>query len=1056
MNLIDIVRRRTHSKGRLHDGLPNGILNPWPGLAAYTDPANSYVHYMFCGRDKESFELTRMIDDHVFVTLYGKSGNGKTSLLNAGVFPNLRQMQYVPISIRLGTLPLNRSFQESILEAIEKTINPNCLETVWIIPPISDRDANDYLWNYFARQRFYVNDNHSRQVFPVIVLDQFEEVYKQRKNDADILLRQISYLMDQSHEIESKMIDGQVYEYEYNFRFVVSIREDDLFLLEDSIDNNYLEDMKLTRYRLLPISNSGARDVILKPVQKEHLFDDADKDNIVQTIIDIAKGNSDSISSNVLSLICNRIYARYYQQQEGKGTISSDLVEQFVSENPLEKFYLEATRQLNQKQRSYLEDNLVDIAERRGSVAKVNFDSVFGDKAKSLLEGPMKILQESNDRVELIHDSFCRVLLAQKAKRMGHWRTVAEHVALLVVSVISLALGVHVMSFCGQISSEGVFQHFLVYPLYGYPYFIMLLLFDVVGVIRRQIRKRVLDWTALIVLYPVFLDIFVFKETASLSFAYYLIGTVVIALLRAGRWYLGKYGSIQKEQEDGLFSLLNIKSLRIWIFIIIIYALFKYGAFIMTAPYLAIMCFSYLSAVFCSFFDRDGDEDGTWSLVWVLLLPVSFMVYCTSGTEYLTLTISGWFECLLSFGFCWGIFLVLGWMFARDVSEHKWKSILYYLLTLVLIFTFYSIFYKYKFVMLLIWGIMVFGALYFIDGEKIVLPRYALSLAFSLAIYVFMNGYSPLIPGHPVEDQPEDGWWKNVIVANDGGYQLRDAVSVEDLLGQTFDEMKGNDYLVMQIHDGLKLDFPYFTNLIRVDKDSHRLSYKIYPEFEQYIRKQKRLRNDEALVYEDTRNRVFKQLSYYKPVPCSKEQVSRIKYLSRSEEHALADLLSEEDETVIKSKITRVLCKGISCSWLLNSIAESNNPSDEAYLGYLSAYTSFTRSYFAEHLPDYEGYDWDGFFDNMLQMYLAVVQDSKLKPVDDYLKQVLPVMVAYYYVIEDYGNKTLLYGKILRMQQLAIAYGMGDESWAHEQLPPPIDVNIKQYYFQSSLASDQL
>ncbi len=78
----------------------------------------------------------------------------------------------------------------------------------------------------------------------------------------------------------------------------------------------------------------------------------------------------------------------------------------------------------------------------------------------------------------------------------------------------------------------------------------------------------------------------------------------------------------------------------------------------------------------------------------------------------------------------------------------------------------------------------------------------------------------------------------------------------------------------------------------------------------------------------------------------------------------------------------------------------------------------------------------------MLRMYLAVVQNSGQAPVDDYLKMVVPLMVSYYYVIEDLGNKTLLYGKILRMQQLAIAYGMGDEKWAREQLPPPIDLNI--------------
>ena len=55
--------------------------NPWAGLASYEDPKTARQKLKFCGRDDDSYDLARLIMGNVFVTLYGKSGIGKTSLL---------------------------------------------------------------------------------------------------------------------------------------------------------------------------------------------------------------------------------------------------------------------------------------------------------------------------------------------------------------------------------------------------------------------------------------------------------------------------------------------------------------------------------------------------------------------------------------------------------------------------------------------------------------------------------------------------------------------------------------------------------------------------------------------------------------------------------------------------------------------------------------------------------------------------------------------------------------------------------------------------------------
>ena len=60
--------------------------NPWPGLAAYDEAASDFFH----GRDTDAEELLRLVRLAPLTVLYGKSGLGKSSLLQAGLFPRLR------------------------------------------------------------------------------------------------------------------------------------------------------------------------------------------------------------------------------------------------------------------------------------------------------------------------------------------------------------------------------------------------------------------------------------------------------------------------------------------------------------------------------------------------------------------------------------------------------------------------------------------------------------------------------------------------------------------------------------------------------------------------------------------------------------------------------------------------------------------------------------------------------------------------------------------------------------------------------------------------------
>ena len=396
----------------------NENLNPWAGLASYEDPLTATHKLKFCGREDESYDFAKLVMSNIFVTLYGKSGIGKTSLLNAGVFPQIRENGFTPISIRLGIRDEKepKSYQSVIIEAIERNI-PNH-ETINVIPEQTDAQKSDFLWNYFARHRFYTANGEPTS--PVIVLDQFEELFRSNRDEVNALLKQLDYLNDKDNSLDIDEADGKPYRYETNFRFVISIREDDLYRLEDSIDNCYLPALKRCRYRLRSLSDEGAKDVIVTP--GKGLFAAAEKENIVAKIMEIARNEEDgSINTNILSLVCNRIYVD--SRKNGSLTIGLWVVENFVKGNPFERFYNEATRKLSNKEKSYIEDSLVDSTGRRNSVSESDF-LLNVPNGEMLLHGDNRILQRtsaSSDskhfRVELIHDSFCPPLMGLKEQR---------------------------------------------------------------------------------------------------------------------------------------------------------------------------------------------------------------------------------------------------------------------------------------------------------------------------------------------------------------------------------------------------------------------------------------------------------------------------------------------------------------------------------------------------------------------------------------------------------------------------------------------------------------
>lgn len=366
--------------------------NPWLGLASYEEPKNDGTDYQFCGRDEETIEMVRLIDNNLFITLYGSSGIGKTSLLRAGVIPILRRKDYFPLYVRLSQEPKEIPYAEAIVRKLQSN---GLTEEKGVEMKHPDAGNRLFLWEYFATTRFL---NEGREVYPVIILDQFEEVFREGdKAKAELLLRQIYLLLND----ELEMPDRAGWSADTNYRFVASIREDFLFVLEDSIDENSLDLYKNNRYRLRPMKPEQARQVVLVP--GKDCIEETEKEIVTERIIGLAKRpQSNDIDTLLLSLVCSGTY----DKKSGERIVPADLA--VWKDNPMEVYYQDAVKGLKADQVRYIQQHFIREDGSRRRVDSNEVKSAFGETTyRELTQGANRLFAIGDKgQVELLHDQL--------------------------------------------------------------------------------------------------------------------------------------------------------------------------------------------------------------------------------------------------------------------------------------------------------------------------------------------------------------------------------------------------------------------------------------------------------------------------------------------------------------------------------------------------------------------------------------------------------------------------------------------------------------------------
>ena len=225
--------------------------NRYPGAQPFSD--DDLSRKVFFGRDGAARRLAdKILANHV-VTVYARSGLGKTSLLNAGVAPLLREEGYLPLFVRVNDVP-SGPFR-ALLETIPGEAERQHIEYV--------PGRSESLWSFFKTAQFWRED---LLLTPVLILDQFEELFTLQSEQArEHFLNELSYLTRGVRPLTGEQTPPgeELSEHPPAVRIVLSLREDYLGFLEDAAE--HIPQILDVRFRLAPLDPHAAEDAIVKP-----------------------------------------------------------------------------------------------------------------------------------------------------------------------------------------------------------------------------------------------------------------------------------------------------------------------------------------------------------------------------------------------------------------------------------------------------------------------------------------------------------------------------------------------------------------------------------------------------------------------------------------------------------------------------------------------------------------------------------------------------------------------------------------------------------------------
>ncbi len=402
-----------------------------------TKPFSFEDRNIFFGRKGDIQQLTQLIGLEQLVVLFGKSGLGKTSLINAGILPKVKESEnYKPFYIRYGRYLPDASSEKSLIQTTVEKIFPSTHFNN-ILGQFSSKEEN--LWYYFKCLNL---ENPSNDGY-ILFFDQFEEVFSYPEEQILEFRRQLSELLfiqlpqqyrqelraviQQNKEQVSREDMSKLYD-PMTIKVVMAIRSDRLSLLYRFKD--FFPNILQVSYELTPLSNEAAREAIVLPAAATGAYYSPKfsyTSKAIEKIIRfLSKEGKRTIESFQLQIICEYIERQIVNENLTK--IEKDHLGNL--ENLLENYYDIQISQIGnqeeqEKARELIEDGLIfSEDQQRLSLYEKQIYRDFDISAallKRLVDCRLLRAEISTTGIityEISHDTLVGPILISKQKRL--------------------------------------------------------------------------------------------------------------------------------------------------------------------------------------------------------------------------------------------------------------------------------------------------------------------------------------------------------------------------------------------------------------------------------------------------------------------------------------------------------------------------------------------------------------------------------------------------------------------------------------------------------------
>ena len=222
--------------------------NPFPGLRAFQEDED----FLFFGREGQVAELLKRLRNQRFLAVVGTSGSGKSSLIRAGLIPALHRGALVSAGSKWEVLYARPS--GSPMENLARSLEQSDLYE-------SSNELFPRLLACLSRSRMGLVDaiqqaNTEPDTNLLLVIDQFEEIFRYRKRDEESLVKATDFvaaLLEAATRIQKRIY------------IIVTMRSD--YLGDCDMFPGLAEAVNRGEYLIPRLSREELRDAIVNPIR---------------------------------------------------------------------------------------------------------------------------------------------------------------------------------------------------------------------------------------------------------------------------------------------------------------------------------------------------------------------------------------------------------------------------------------------------------------------------------------------------------------------------------------------------------------------------------------------------------------------------------------------------------------------------------------------------------------------------------------------------------------------------------------------------------------------